>query len=255
MRELPILFSAPMIRALLAGTKTQTRRVIKPQPFSDGYYDGVVEMDRVIGVDGRVYWRASVSAVAGGAIRTEIIEPKYEVGDRLWVKETWRANYGLDYYRDDLGRRPRPTDFDPKTTAIEYLADGTRELGGKTRVSIHMPRWASRLTLIVTDVRVERLQDISEADARAEGVVWVDPTEDDYRWARDNDFSVSDMQGVWTVPGMKGVARADVWGCTPQQSYQFLWNSINGSGAWDANPWVVAVSFDVHRGNIDNLPA
>src|SRR5690606_30090952 len=84
------------------------------------------------------------------------------------------TNYDHDYYREDLGRCPRPSDLDPATAAIEYLADGERELGGKTRVPIHMPRWASRLTLIVEAVRFEPLQAINEADAIREGVTLVE---------------------------------------------------------------------------------
>ena len=74
----------------------------------------------------------------------------WAAGDRLWVREAWRPSYGADWYREDLGRVPSPRDFDPKTTAIEYLADGERELGGKNRPGIHMPRWASRLTLSIS---------------------------------------------------------------------------------------------------------
>lgn len=209
MTDRPMLFSAPMIRALLDGRKTQTRRTIKPTPK---------QVDE---------WNPDLSICPSASIVTDVVQfdhpgggpytsvpLRFAIGDRLWVKETWRANYGLDFYRDELGRCPRPSDMDPATTAIEYLADGEHELGGRTRVSIHMPRWASRLTLTVADVRVERLQDCSEGDAKAEGVEMV----------ANRNF---------------------------RAGYAVLWNSINGAGAWEANPWVVAVTFTVEQRNID----
>jgi hypothetical protein len=207
----PILFSAPMVRALLDGRKTQTRRVLNPQPGPD--------------IDNAGDGETIIDMATGKEIRM-----RFAVGDRLWVKETWRANYGLDFYDDELGRCPRPSDMDPKHTAIEYLADGELELGGKTRVSIHMPRWASRLTLLVTEVRVERLQDCSREDAIAEGIQRVGGGM--LRWEN------------WS--GAEGQS-----GTSPQAAYALLWNSINGAGAWDANPWVVAITFSVEKRNID----
>jgi len=176
MTDRPILFSGPMVRAILDGRKSQTRRVL------------------------------SMAHIG------------YAPGDRLWVKETWRASYGLDYYRDDLGRCPRPSDMDPATTAIEYLADGERELGGRDHPSIHMPRWASRLTLTVTNVRVERLKDISEADAIREGVTLIQGSLED-----------------------------------PVGAFRSIWSSINTATGkrWEDNPWVCAITFDTRRGNID----
>jgi hypothetical protein len=121
-----------------------------------------------------------------------------------------------------------------------------------------MPRWASRLTLTVTDVRVERLQDISEADALAEGVVWEEPTAADHKWAAEyaaENGGTLDIEGVFVVPhtdckfGPK--PRVRIWGCTAKDTYKYLWNSINGDGAWEQNPWVVALTFDVQKGNID----
>jgi hypothetical protein len=96
-----------------------------------------------------------------------------------------------------------------------------------------MPRWASRLTLIVTGVKVERLRDISEADAKAEGCI-----EDD-----------GDIPGIWYVPG----AHLPRHGASAKDCFQLLWEKINGEEAWSSNPWVVAVSFEVHRCNIDSM--
>jgi hypothetical protein len=117
--ERPIIFSAPMVRALLEGRKTQTRRV----------------------------WTEK--------------RPYGEIGDRVWVKEAWHAPRGLD--------RLRPGEL-PPGTRITYVADGDGSDAGKKRSVLFMPRWASRLTLELVDVRVESLQEISDADARAEGV-------------------------------------------------------------------------------------
>lgn len=216
MTDRPILFSAPMVRALLEGRKTQTRRPLyvvrnaketgemPPSRYFPDYPPPNLGLNQI--------------ATLGTA---HLIQP----GDRLWVKETWRTNYGLDFYDDDLGRCPKPTDMDPETTAIEYLADSERELGGKTRVSLFMRRWMSRLTLTVTDVRVERLQDCSESDAIAEGC----------------DAAPVVMRNDYLSPPE-----------TFKAGYRKLWDQINGAGAWEANPWVVAISFIVRRGNIDH---
>lgn len=227
MTDRPILFSAPMVRALLEGRKTQTRRPLyvvrnaketgemPPSRYFPDYPPPNLGLNQI--------------ATLGTA---HLIQP----GDRLWVKETWRTNYGLDFYDDDLGRCPKPTDMDPETTAIEYLADGERELGGKTRVSLFMRRWMSRLTLTVTDVRIERLQDISREDAIAEGI----------EHCPDKGLPPSYWRDYL-------VSEARIWFGDPVQSYRSLWNSINGAGAWEANPWVVAISFDVEQRNIDDV--
>lgn len=202
MRERPVLFSAPMVRAILNGCKTQTRRVVKPQPEAVGN---------------------------GFLLPLRPSCPYGYIGDRLWVKETWRVSNRWD------SRAPRDLPFDRGLT-IAYAAGGSRahdDSGhylnddayspwddswiGKTRVSIHMPRTASRLTLEVTGVRVERLQDISEADAIAEGLL------------RERDG----WRGAPDLP----------WFASPVAAYRSLWESINGTGSWDANPWVRVVEF------------
>lgn len=109
------------------------------------------------------------------------------------------------------------------------------------RPSIHMPRWASRLTLIVEAVKVERLQDISEADAQAEGLL---------PYPHEGPGGMTVTSWHW----LHGKPEEETY-CTPQYAFRALWNSINGADAWDANPFVVAVSFVVHRANIDALKA
>ncbi len=206
MADRPILFSAPMIRALLDGRKTQTRRILKPQP---NMMNGGKPLN-----DGRGSY-----SVEGGWKRIPI-----SAGDRLWVRETWAP---LTYL----------THNDPGTQAIIdggfYRADGGTVDGevSKWKPSIFMPRHASRLTLIVTDVRVERLQDISEEDARAEGcpVTW-------------------DGKPYDPPP-----PEVDSWQGYGRASYSLLWSKINGHGSWEANSWVAAYTFRVIKQNIDTI--
>lgn len=193
MKERPILFSAPMVRALLAGTKTQTRRRVKPQP-QGGWSSG----DHGCSCDAR----ENVGPCPYG-----------KAGDRLWVKETWKADQIWDGFR--------PLDV-PEGEAVLYTADehATRVIPfdwGRRRPSIFMRRWMSRITLELTGVRVERLNEISEEDAEAEGVVGC---------ARQNSYP----------RGCEGL---------PQRAeYAILWESINGSGSWGANPWVWVLEFE-----------
>jgi hypothetical protein len=187
MTERPILFSAPMVRAILAGTKTQTRRVVKPA------HKAWIEMP--------------VTHQLGEWDKRPL--PYGKPGDRLWVRETWQAVSGNDRARHIM-THPRPD-----RGWLEYAATPRAdEPAYKWRPSIHMPRWASRITLEVTGVRVERLQDISEADAMAEGV----------------HYSLLE----------KIQAGQDRWA---RHAYKKLWESIHGPGSWDLNPWVWVVEF------------
>ncbi len=208
MTDRPIIFSAPMIRALLADTKTQTRRILKPQPSLIG-----CDQTSYIGCDDKGH------------------AAPYAVGDRLWVREAGNWTGGA------------PCAITGKTIRFfAYAADADPSafgfFGGKKRSPIHMPRWASRLTLTVAAVRVERLQDISAADAMAEGIEEITqdvaPRDPSLRfWKRYRD---------------------DGWNSyvdTASGSYASLWNAIHGPGAWAANPWVVAITFSVERKNID----
>lgn len=192
MRERPIIFSAPMVRAILEGRKTQTRRIVKPQPWPGIPF---------IGIDGTVAtWRRDYGDDTSmmSLVRLSHGQP----GDRLWVKETW-AN------RDSDGDAITPI----------YRADGEEYEDGdgcgfvpRWRPSIHMPRSASRIDLEITGVRVERLRDISNEDARAEGVSeWDGDAPGDYRGA-----------------------------------YRELWDALYaGRGyGWDDNPWVFVYDFE-----------
>jgi hypothetical protein len=242
MKSRPILFSGPMVRALLAGTKTQTRRIVKPNAWAE---------------EGDCDYTGQCVKVG------EYIDlrrcPYGQPGDRLWVRETWQQ-YFDDEMPADRPRGPRGTMGVPATPNRKsfafYRADGEAASAehGAARwcTPIYMPRWASRITLEITGVRVERLQEISEHDAKAEGI---DPlfTDDDMAARPELAF----CRGKWSnylwhghhgQYGM-GNAKSDAW---PYQfsgydkardSYSSLWESINGPGSWDANPWVWIVSF------------
>lgn len=220
MKERPILFSASMVRALLDGSKKQTRRVVKPQFAADAI---PVEMPATDPAGGWVVpghsgvWWCDAAANPDDVRRCPYGQP----GDRLWVRE---AHYLTDdgdteyavYAADDLAtyQHLRSIDALPSDFPADVKAQHRR-----LRPSIHMPRWASRITLEITSVRVERLQDISEADALAEGIV------------RQPD-------------GGYGLADTTHYHFTdPRQSYFSLWEAINGAGSVEANPWAWAVSF------------
>lgn len=170
-KERPILFNGPMVRAVVNGTKGQTRRMVKERPGLASVLD----------------------IVACGRC------PYGEIGDRLWARETWAPRSNLT-----LAKIQRP--FYRATDGVGDMKNPSR-----WRPSIHMPRWASRISLEITDVRVQRLNDINDEDAFAEGVD---------RCGHD---------GYHTDQG--------------RCAFRSLWESINGVGSWDANPWVWAISF------------
>ena len=193
MRERPILFSAPMVRAILDGRKTVTRRLVKPSPHK---------------VDGGVPF-ADAPAWAHAEPGSSVMRCPYGVRrDRLYVREAWAAPHAYDHL---------PPRLIPQDARIHYAA--TEDRGGLLwRPSIHMPRWASRITLEVTGVRVETLQDISEADAVAEGCKPIRPE------------LVQD--GLIVRPGRSAV-----------EEFRLVWEQINGGGSWEKNPFVWVVTF------------
>lgn len=217
MKERPILFSAPMVRAILSGQKTLTRRAYK---VGNG------------GVWPNLNDRPGMQQATRNC-------PYGQPRDRLWVRETW----GVVSHTWDKDGNMVSWPPDRSATAIRempfgggyynghviYAADGPHEWAGDDdgsgeprsawHPSIHMPRAASRITLEVTGVRVERLQDISEADAIAEGIE-------------------KHTTGLWLPCREEGKANID-----PRLAYRDLWESINGPGSWDKNPWVWAIAF------------
>eukprot|EP00873_Tetraselmis_striata_P020744 jgi/Tetstr1/441008/TSEL_029276.t1 len=225
MADLPITFSGPMVRAILReiaqpGTgKTQTRRVINPQPKLSSHHEPV----RVEHRGGKRWvWMVHTDRPTY-QFATGDWNSRYVPGDRLYVREHWRVEAQLDPIA--------PRDMEPQRVA--YIADETPGYilrTGRFRQAMHMPKWASRITLLVTDVRVERLQDCSVRDAIAEGI-------EGNEFEGWRDYSDGPKPCDFVVD--------------PRRSYATLWDSINGEGAWEENPWVVAYTFKPILGHID----
>ena len=205
MKERPIIFNSDMVRAILDGRKTQTRRIVKPQPTVE------------------IKYREYLAVVDGKKIKCPYGAP----GDRLWVREAFCVVDDREFSGDvdeapegavwvDYRATPRyappdvayPAGWENDPIDAEHLT---------WRPSIHMPRWASRITLEITNVRVERLQEISEEDCLAEGMRPFDPT--------------SKLDQVFSD-------------LTPQDKFSALWDSINGKRApWESNPWCWVTEF------------
>lgn len=197
MTDRPILFSAPMVRAILSGEKTQTRRTMKPQPFFYPEEEGFP-----IGNDRRtsVAWKSMHCAPEGLAL----LAPFGKVGDRLWVKETFKPHSTFA----DL----KPSEI-PDSKIFYRADDSYAPSGSKWWPSLFMQRRFSRILLEIVSVRAEPLNDCSEADALAEGA-----------------------QHPSLVP-LIGV------GWSSRDMYAKLWEHINGAGSWAANPWVWVIEF------------
>lgn len=207
MRSLPIQFSKPMVLALLAGTKTQTRRLFK------------------------------------GKLR-------HSVGDRLYVREHWRTFVSLDavpprdLWRLD-GERGAGVWYEADGSGMALTAAGMRSFGprddrpafGKFRQAMHMPKWASRMTLVVTGSRVERLQDISEADALAEGMTQA---------TADAIMEPEELAMYAATHILCPEARGRIL-------YETIWEQINGADSWALNPEVAVTSFAVGLHNIEGI--
>jgi hypothetical protein len=239
----PILFSAPMVRALLEGRKTQTQRVIKPQPdqatseftsaeVSAAWQDGFIDVRCPYGQPGDLLW-----------VRESFSDLTEELG------QSWeRYNPGKNLY--EQGKKP----------FFWYRADGEQpDRGNGTafdapwKPSIHMPRWGSRITLEITDVRVQRLNEISEEDALAEGI-----NHDFIKNIKDelDDQGMTcpdDLDSDWKVFWSPADDREDCLKYTAKDAYQTLWEDLHGPGSWDTNPWVWALTFKVHHCNIDAM--
>jgi len=196
----PIIFSGPMVRAILDGRKTQTRRVIKPQPFGGIWYRPYHHEPR--------NWQFATSKQ--GLITVYWTAP-YAPGDLLWVRERLRAtgNNQVVYDADD-----------------SVHPDAEWVWKNWTLPSIHCPRGLSRIMLEVTAVKVQRLQDISEDDAKAEGVE-----------------RLKSGRGYYSAKHGRGAVHFGVYHDYATEAFADLWETIHGPDAWDANPWVAAYSF------------
>ena len=212
MNARPILFSSAMVRALLDGTKTQTRRIVKDA--DNGVTTCIEKNDEwpLHAVDKNGAWHPRQC-------------PYGKPGDLLWVRETWAMNSRATdlakiYYKAHENRSH--TEFH-ELVSVEGLPKKYQPTWPRFKPSIHMPKAFSRITLEITGVRVERLQDISVADASAEGIFTPE------------------------------IGYANLGERAPIIQYGALWESINGDGAWAINPWVWVVEFKVHKRNVDEL--
>jgi len=236
MTERPIPFSADMVRAILDGRKTQTRRVMRSQPADD-----VKALVPRTTHAGNVLW--------GERVGTCYVQSAYRcpygvVGDRLWVREAWRTRVSLDGKNaTQIQEAANEAGYKkPHYCPIKYEADGTetawgnrdmQDFGdwGRYRHARFMPRWASRIDLEIVGIRVERVQEISEADAMAEGIERVGGT-----------FSCCPWRNY--LRGTPG--EMDMECSCPRRSFQTLWDSINGAKpgwSWADNPYVWVVEF------------
>ena len=209
MKARPIVFSAPMIRAIIEGRKTQTRRVVKPPPEENSH--------------GSVLWWDGDELLTESTYRCPYGAP----GDQLWVRENWKTLKGWDSVPpsslpsyDD----PIPVCYPADCYCDPVIAD--IESWGRVRPSIHMPRWASRISLEIVSVRVERLNVITEEDAIDEGV------------------DLRRLSGC-----QDGCASCD--DRTPTETFRDLWQSINGPESWGSNPWVWVVEFRKMEGRAE----
>ncbi|HHS9697052.1 TPA: hypothetical protein ACTW7C_001715 [Klebsiella pneumoniae] len=244
MKERGMIFNGEMVRAILDGRKTQTRRIIKPQP----------EATLSGSLSGK--W---LSRPLNGLLLPKIEDiaihcPFGVVGDRIWVRETW-SDVNLDgapavaYRADDevydlmenkslLDEDGAFNYQDTRVSKYQFAAwhsDLISGIEGNWRPSIHMPRWASRIMLEITDVRVERLNSINEHDAIAEGLAEISKDWRTYKYGvpdRDGYPGTDDCGWPWHE-----------WECYPISAYSKLWESIYGADSWQANPWVWVIEF------------
>lgn len=214
MKEHGILFKGPMVRAIVAGTKFQTRRLayVRTKHLKSACIDRRFPPD---------YGRGEFPNVGVDEAWTFSQWTKAKAGELMWVKETWRQHEQAIHYRaDDLMLPARICE--PQERAMFADRWKLNHHGLKWKSSMFMPRKWSRLLLRITAVRVERLQAISRADAIAEGLTWV-----------------GDGCTPYGIPGL-----TSTWNVNPRASYRELWKLINGEKSWDENPWVVALTFE-----------
>lgn len=203
MKERPIIFSAPMVQAILEGRKTQTRRIVKTD-IANFLEDGWEPQERMY------------ETRDGDIVPAHTLCPYGQPGDRLWVRETWAEFSGIE----------------PKVTYV-YRADGLYDTPAKEhlcdnrwRPSIHMPRAASRILLEITDVRVERLQEITERDAKREGA----------------EYGYFDVDGKFVSFDEETVRRLNQYG-SYRRGFLHIWKSIHSTESWNRNPWVWVITF------------
>jgi hypothetical protein len=252
MKESPALFISPMVRAILADAKTETRRILKPQPAAVEYWLAGKPSNKTDGVCVLRDDRGSGWTISGGKFkpfyglpaRQAVVGGPMLPADRIWVRESY---YQFGHWEPVMGVKtksgkqkwafvadPSPLGYPTYVFENKFWVGTDIWLGRHhknasmpawhKRLARFMPRRASRITLEITAVRVERLQDISEADAKAEGIA------EDHHW---------DIANSKTGRYVFGSTTYD----TAKQAYQALWETINGPGSWDANPFVLVTQF------------
>ncbi len=217
-KERPILFTAPMVRAILEDRKTQTRRAINNR-------DPLSLLTKNAARDG--FGPDCVAHPQNG------FSPFGYAGNKLWVREAWRADSQIDNIKPSDMSKGEPILYEADTTVI---TTGCVMLDpGKLRPGIFMMRWMSRITLEITGVRVERLKDITWNDAVAEGMRQISKDGRHYK------FGIPDRDGY---PGNDDDGWPwNEWDFDPRNAYGRLWESINGAGSWNTNPWVWVIEF------------
>lgn len=242
MKERGMIFNSEMVRAILDGRKTQTRRIMKVQPESNQLGLLLITDSTKHSDIGKYHW--AESNATGNHVRSKLFSSPFgAVGERIWVRETWATLGNEDGcyvdWEDNLCKgdersaariyrascEQRPGDYGLWSIPDDaYWKPHTKEhkFEGAWRPSIHMPRWASRILLEITDVRVERLNAISEEDARAEGII---------------------------DGGCLNCGEPEPCGCANPEpdatdAFAYLWQSIYGQESWNANPWVWVIEFE-----------
>jgi hypothetical protein len=238
MKARPILFNGAMVRAVLSGNKTQTRRVIK-SPAKNMQESGQEVIQRNPDNDpwykDHVWSMRTKSGMWGDYTHERFLEfcPYGKVGDQLWVRETFQPIFAegvTDWADVDYKTGEGYAPIYPATDKIAEFVGFDGDITTRCTPSIYMPRWASRIQLEITGVRVERLNDCSEADAMAEGC------NDDY--GEGDTLYWFDGLGVNKESGR-------LFAYNAKEAYSWLWESINGEGSWATNPWVWVIEFKV----------
>lgn len=237
MKEYPLIFNSEMVRAILDGRKTQTRRIMKVQPDTPEFGVRQIIESSITKEIGMYFW--SQEDARGIKARSKPFSCPYGVvGDRIWVRETWAVvshafdddGLMIDYVPDRPAKavHEKPFGNGYYSGHAIYAADGGFTWGdddgcvdGRScwNPSIHMPRWASRITLEITAVRVEQLNSLSQEDAQAEGM------------------ELTGWRPTYSDPDSGGEV------LTPYDNFALLWESIYGEGSWRANPWVWVIEF------------
>ncbi|HAV2259367.1 hypothetical protein [Raoultella ornithinolytica] len=210
MIERGMIFNGEMVRAILDGRKTQTRRIMAPQPADD------IERSAFPNPDA-IGWKSSLKHKYGST--TAHFCPFGAIGDRIWVRETFRVHSRATDVATLVYKASERNSWTEQTHRVPVAVCNKPATPEKWTPSLHMPRWASRILLEITDVRVERINSISQEDAQAEGL------------------ELTGWRPTYSDPDSGGEVM------TPYDNFAELWSSIYGDESWQANPWVWVIEF------------